>query len=85
MFYTVYIIKKKSKCYPKPVLFKCHCSRDKTMVLRNIDVNELNAIIAEEGNIKMNCQFCHSEYRFDAMDIASIHAGFSPEDDGQTS
>lgn len=71
---------------PKPVLFKCHCSRDKTMAaLRNIDVNELNAIIAEEGSIKMNCQFCHSEYRFDVMDIASIHAGFSPENDGQTS
>jgi molecular chaperone Hsp33 len=32
-------------------------------------------IVAKDGDIKMNCQYCHTEYSFDAIDIESIHAG----------
>jgi len=31
-------------------------------------------IVAEEGAVVMNCQFCHQEYRFDAIDVENIHA-----------
>jgi molecular chaperone Hsp33 len=36
---------------------------------------ELLDIVAKDGAIKMNCQYCHSEFSFDAIDVESIHAG----------
>ncbi len=65
---------------PAEVRFECHCSREKTITaLRNIAEPELLNIIAEEGYISMNCQFCNTEYRFDELDVKAIHAGFSPD------
>lgn len=62
------------------VKFECHCSRENTIIaLQHIDKNELLAIVEEDGDIKMNCQFCHQEYRFDALDVETIHSGFDPD------
>lgn len=63
--------------YPAaPVIFKCTCSREKSAhALRNVEKEELLAIVAEDGDIKMNCQYCHAEYRFDAIDVEAIHSG----------
>ena len=61
---------------PQPVIFKCSCSREKTAAaLSGIGKEELLDIIAEEGDVAMSCQYCHTEYRFDAIDVESIHAG----------
>lgn len=61
---------------PTPVVFKCSCSRDRTATaLAAISKDELLAIVAEDGFVKMNCQYCHTEYRFDAIDVETIHAG----------
>ncbi|MDM7862085.1 Hsp33 family molecular chaperone HslO [Alteromonas sp. ASW11-36] len=61
----------------QPVEFKCTCSRERSAnALQNIDKQELLAVIAEEGQIKMDCQYCHAQYMFDALDVESIHAGF---------
>lgn len=66
--------------YPaKAVRFACTCSKERSAeALRNIDKAELLAIVAEDGDIKMNCQYCHSEYRFDSIDIEAIHNGNMP-------
>ena len=65
---------------PAAVKFECHCSRENTVTaLQHINVQELLDIIKQDGNIKMNCQFCHTEYVFDEMDVATIHAGFNPD------
>ncbi|CAI8201959.1 MAG: 33 kDa chaperonin [Glaciecola sp. HTCC2999] len=65
---------------PADVKFECHCSRESTIgALQNIAKEELLSIIAEEGAIKMNCQFCHTDYVFDAMDVETIHSGFDPD------
>lgn len=63
--------------YPaQPVTFSCTCSKERSAAaLQNIDKAELLTIVAEEGAISMNCQYCHSVYRFDAIDIEAIHAG----------
>ncbi|QJR80809.1 Hsp33 family molecular chaperone HslO [Alteromonas pelagimontana] len=61
---------------PHAVKFACTCSRERSgEALRNIDKSELQQIIAEEGAVKMNCQYCHTEYRFDSIDVEAIHAG----------
>ncbi len=61
---------------PQAVSFACTCSRDRSAeALKNVEKAELMAIIEEEGAIKMNCQYCHTEYRFDSIDVEAIHGG----------
>jgi molecular chaperone Hsp33 len=58
------------------VVFKCSCSKERSaMALTAVNKEELLDIVAKDGDIKMNCQYCHTEYSFDAIDVASIHAG----------
>jgi molecular chaperone Hsp33 len=65
---------------PARVVFQCSCSREATMAaLQNLEPSTLEDILREDGNVKMNCQFCHREYVFDAMDIQSLQAGFNPD------
>lgn len=61
---------------PNDISFACTCSRARSAeALRNVDKAELLDIVAEEGAIKMNCQYCHTEYRFDSIDVEAIHGG----------
>ena len=58
------------------VVFKCSCSKERSAAaLTAVNKEELLDIIDKDGDIKMNCQYCHSEFSFDAIDIESIHAG----------
>lgn len=63
--------------YPaKKVVFKCNCSKERSAIaLSGLSKEELLDIVAKDGDIKMNCQYCHTGYSFDAIDIESIHAG----------
>ncbi len=61
---------------PQPVMFKCSCSRQRSaMALASVDKQDLLEIAAKDGEVAINCQYCHAEYRFDAIDIEAIHAG----------
>lgn len=61
---------------PQSVAFKCSCSREKSATaLASVDKQELLDIIAKEGAVKLNCQYCHAEYAFDAIDVEAIHSG----------
>ncbi|MGK0411448.1 MAG: molecular chaperone Hsp33 [Shewanella psychromarinicola] len=58
------------------VVFKCSCSKERSAsALSAVNKEELLEIVAKDGDIKMNCQYCHTEYSFDAIDVESIHAG----------
>jgi len=60
---------------PQTVQFACDCSRERSAgALKSVSKAELLEIIAEDGHIKMDCQFCHEVYRFDEIDVANIHA-----------
>ncbi len=60
---------------PQAVEFSCDCSKQRSATaLQNVSKADLLEIVAEEGAVVMNCQFCHQEYRFDAIDVESIHA-----------
>jgi molecular chaperone Hsp33 len=55
--------------------FACTCSREHTAgALVSIGQAECEDIIAEQGEIRLHCQFCHSEYLFNAADIRSLFA-----------
>lgn len=61
---------------PQSVCFKCSCSRIKSaLALQSVDKQELLELVQEQGQIKMNCQFCHAEYCYDGLDVEAIHAG----------
>lgn len=69
---------------PADVIFKCTCSRERSAnALAAVEKSELLDIVATEGAIKMNCQYCHTEYRFDEIDVHSIHAGTLAMDTSQ--
>ena len=61
---------------PQAVVFKCTCSKQRSAdAISAVGKEELLDIVAQEGDIKINCQYCNTEYRFDAIDVESICAG----------
>lgn len=70
---------------PQAISFKCSCSKERSAAaIASVDKQELLEIIAKEGDVCINCQYCHAEYHFDAIDIEAIHAGsYSPAQTAQ--
>lgn len=61
---------------PKPIRFKCGCSKTRSAIaLKNVDKQSLLNIAQEEGQVVMDCQYCDKQYSFDSIDIEAIHAG----------
>ncbi len=53
--------------------FKCSCSRERTLnALKTLGQQELTDMIAADGAIDMNCEFCHQHYQFKQADIDSF-------------
>ena len=66
---------------PQDVEFKCTCSRERCAgALKTLPDEEVDSILAEEGEIDMHCDYCGSHYLFNAMDIAEIRSNASPAD-----
>ncbi|WP_130832330.1 Hsp33 family molecular chaperone HslO [[Erwinia] mediterraneensis] len=58
---------------PQPVSFKCTCSRERCgEVLKTLPQEEVDEIIAEDGEVDMHCDYCGTHYVYDAVDIAAI-------------
>ncbi len=58
---------------PKPLRFTCTCSRGKVeRTLIALGQAELDSILAEEGTIKVDCEFCNTHYEFSAEDVANL-------------
>jgi molecular chaperone Hsp33 len=57
------------------VHFSCTCSRHTTaQALLSLGQAECEDILAEQGDIQLNCQFCHHTYIFNAADIQQLFA-----------
>ena len=57
------------------VTFSCTCSHEGTaQALLSIGQAECEDILAEQGDIRLNCQFCHTEYVFDLKQINQLFA-----------
>ncbi len=59
----------------KNIEFKCGCSREKSLAsLVLVPREELEELLAEEGKVNMNCEFCRAHYQFDSIDVEQIFA-----------
>ena len=56
--------------------FACRCTRDKVGdMLKMLGSDEVEAILAERGDIEVRCEYCNQAYRFDVVDsVALFHA-----------
>lgn len=51
---------------PQPLQFSCSCSQERIgQALKTLGEEELQSILAEQGNIEIDCEFCHHHYVFD--------------------
>lgn len=57
---------------PEDLRFQCRCSREKSLsTLRLLEADEIQQMLAEHGQISVNCEFCNAHYAFDRIDIAA--------------
>lgn len=60
---------------PSEVVFRCTCSRERTLeALATINHTELEDIFLEQGKITMDCEFCNQQYQFSEEDISTAHS-----------
>ena len=64
--------------------WRCGCDRERVAaMLRNLGQQEVNDIIAEQGQVEVTCEFCATPYRFDAVDAAALFKPVSQEGTNQ--
>jgi molecular chaperone Hsp33 len=57
------------------VSFRCSCSRERVVnMLRLLGHAEVRSIVAERGEVDVNCEFCNKHYALDAVDAEQIFA-----------
>jgi molecular chaperone Hsp33 len=53
--------------------FACTCSRERVAgMLKSLGREEIESIIAEQGQVEVGCDFCGAQYRFDPVDAAQV-------------
>ena len=53
--------------------FACSCSRERVRsMLRGLGLEEVQSILAERGDVEIGCEFCGTQYRFDAVDVGDV-------------
>lgn len=53
--------------------FACSCSRERvSSMLRSLGREEIESILAEQGQVEVGCDFCGAQYRFDPVDAAQV-------------
>jgi molecular chaperone Hsp33 len=58
---------------PRRPRFACSCARARVAgMLRGLGRAEVDSIIAERGEVEVGCEFCGRQYRFDAIDAATL-------------
>lgn len=63
----------------RPVTHDCRCTpAHLAEVVRMLGVRELEALLAERGEVALTCEFCNRRFRYDAADIDAILSGHTP-------
>ncbi|MBW0172427.1 MAG: Hsp33 family molecular chaperone HslO [Hydrogenophaga sp.] len=53
--------------------FACTCSRERVgSMLRSLGRDEVESILAEQGQVEVGCEFCGAQYQFDPVDAAQV-------------
>jgi len=64
----------------QPVSFRCSCSRERVEnALRLLGADEVRGILAEQGSIRVDCEFCGGHYELDAVDAEQLFTVPAPE------
>lgn len=59
--------------------FACSCSRQRVgQMLRGLGREEIDSILAEQGRVEIDCDFCGARYHFDPVDVGGL---FTPDRD----
>ena len=59
-----------------PVEYRCYCSRDRvTRALISMGRDELEALIREQGQAELTCQFCDRVYRYTRDELEELLRG----------
>ncbi|MGB0360303.1 MAG: Hsp33 family molecular chaperone HslO, partial [Endozoicomonas sp.] len=57
----------------EPVKFVCTCSWERSAkIISALECKEVESIVAEEGQVTMDCQFCNQQFVFGKDDIHAI-------------
>jgi molecular chaperone Hsp33 len=66
---------------PRAIRFNCPCSRHRVgNMLLMLGLEEVESILAEQGKIETECDFCGESYEFDAVDCKQLFVtGKTPE------
>ena len=65
-----------------PVYFRCRCSRERVSgMLQGLGEKETRSVLAERGEVQVQCDFCNRAYVFDAVDVERL---FNPRVAGET-
>ena len=58
---------------PESIEFACTCSRGKVSdMLLILGGEEVGGVVAEQGSIQIDCDFCHTKYVFDETDVNAL-------------
>lgn len=68
---------------PQAIQFRCTCSRERCeQALLQVGQAEVEAMIHEQGQIDMHCDYCGTHYQFDAIDAQALFAEGHTRGDG---
>ncbi len=68
---------------PQAIQFRCTCSRERCeQALLQVGQVEVEAMIHEQGQIDMHCDYCGTHYQFDAIDAQALFAEGCTRGDG---
>lgn len=57
----------------RKIRFGCKCNAEKMhQVLRILGKDDLQELLKEQGEVKINCEFCNKDYVFDSIDVAML-------------
>ncbi|MFZ9406802.1 MAG: Hsp33 family molecular chaperone HslO [Burkholderiaceae bacterium] len=63
----------------REVRFACSCSRHKVGdMLRMLGREEIESVLAEQGSVGVRCDFCNTDWSFDAVDCAALFIAQPP-------
>lgn len=66
---------------PHQVSFGCSCSRQRVSeILRSLGKDELQHLIAEQGNITVDCDYCNAQYKFTECELSQFVLQLSIEE-----
>jgi molecular chaperone Hsp33 len=64
---------------PQNVRWHCPCGRERVAeMLRMLGRDEVDSILAEQGQVEVLCDFCGKPYLFDSVDCAGLFAARAP-------